>query len=251
MNGYYKTIQKFVTNKYEKKNLINLIKDILNKTNIYFCDFPKSYLGITICNGDIFISGKYLQESLHNSENNRFYNFTGISKIYLTILHELAHKIQYSTRLKFYDKLDSNYFNKTFLFKNDNDHQFDLIDEINIEDKEDYYIKNEKSIYKLTDDEINKKINYDSLHNTPTIVESGEFFDEEIYLGFKQLFVTKKISEFFLLSSCKNYKNYIKIMNYLLEKKNGERTTNSNFKMIEGEPVICYHSYIRNQSNYN
>ena len=250
MNGYYKTIQKFVTNQYQKNKLKDLIKNIVNKTNFYFYDLPKSYLGVTICNGDIFISGKYLQESLHISENNRFYNFTAISKMFLTILHEIAHKIQYLTRMKYYDTFNSNYFIKTFLFKDDEDLNFDSIEEIEIEDKEDYYTKNEKIIGKLNDNEISRIIEYSNLHKIPTKLESGEFFDDEIYLGSKQLYVTKKICEFFLLSSCKNYKNFIIIMNYLFANKNNERTRNSNFKMIEGEPTICYHSYIRSENNY-
>ena len=250
MNGYYKTIQKFVTNKFKKKELKELINNVVNRTNFYFYDFPKSYIGLTICNGDIFISGKYLQESLHDSDNNRFYNFTAISKIFLTILHEIVHKIQYLTRMKYYDILDSNYFIKTFLFKDDTDITFDLIDEIDIEDKEDYYIKNKKIIGELKDNKIKEKKNYNTLHKIPTKLESGEFFDDEIYLGVKQIYVTKKICEFFLLSSCKNYNNFIIIMDYLLKNENSERTTNASFKMIEGEPTICYHSFIRNENNY-
>ena len=182
---------------------------------------PKSYLGVTICNGDIFISGKHLQESSHSSENNRSHNFTATPKTFPTTLHETAHKTQHSTRTKHHDTSNSNYFIKTFSLKDDNDPNPDSIEEIEIEDKEeDYYTKNEKIIGKLNDNEISRIIEYKNLHKVPTKLESGEFFDDEIYLGSKQLYVTKKICEFFLLSSCKNYKNFIIIMNYLFATKN-------------------------------
>ena len=66
--------------------------------------FPKSYLDFTIYNGIIFISEKYLQESLYNPDNNNLYNFIDKSKIFLTIIHEIAHKIQYLTRMKFHKR---------------------------------------------------------------------------------------------------------------------------------------------------
>ena len=250
MNAYYKTIQKFVTDKFDKKNLKQKITNIVNNTNIYFCDLPKCYIGITICNGDIFISGKYLQEALHNSDNNIYYNFTAISKIYLTILHELAHKIQYDLRENYKNKDEINYFIKTFLFKKDIDSNFDLIENIDIENEQDYYEINKGNLNQIDNNEIEKIKSYNNLHCIPTELESGNFFDDEIYLGNKIKYVTIQLSEFFLFYSCKNYKNFIIIINDLFKLYNKKRTTNSNYKLIgEEEPVICYHSYIRNIDN--
>jgi hypothetical protein len=250
MNAYYKTIQKFVTDKFDKKNLKQKITNIVNNTNIYFCDLPKCYIGITICNGDIFIPGKYLQEALYKSDNNINYNFTAISKIYLTILHELANKIQYDLRKDYKNKDEINYFIKTFLFKKDIDSNFDLIENIDIENEQDYYEINKSNLTQIDDKEIEKIISYNNLHIIPTELESGNFFDDEIYLGNKIKYVTIQLSEFFLFYSCKNYKNFIIIINDLFKSYNMERTTNSNYKLIgEEEPVICYHSYIRNIDN--
>ena len=204
---------------------------------------PKKVLGVTICNGDIFMSGKLLQEALHNSPNNKNYNLTGITKIFLTILHEIAHILQYSVRMNYIN--DDNYFIKTFYFKKEDDVKYDLIQEIKIEtDEHDYNMCN---IPNITNDEINKITEYKNLHGDKTRCESGDFFDREIYIGKEQKSVSKSISKFFLLSACEKYNNFICIMKYLLDIINnpGERTTNSNYKLVDEEKVYCYFSYIR------
>ena len=244
MNAYYKTIQKFITNKFDKSQLKKTIIQIVNNTNIYFCDLPKSYLGVTICNGDIFISGKYLQEALHKSDN-KYYNFTAISKIYLTILHEIAHKLQYTLRKDYKSEDECNYFIKTFFFKTDTDRAFDLLENIQIDQGQSYYQVKFNVFKKLNNDELDDAKLYEALHTIPTECESGDFFDNEIYLGKKQTYVTKKISEFFLLSSCERYNDYIEQMKNLFEGKNSERTTNANYKFIGEGETLCYHSYIR------
>ena len=249
LNAYYKVIQKFVTNKFDKKKLAHKIKEIVNNTNIYFCDLPKKYLGITICNGDIFISGKFLQESLHKSKNN-YYNFTAVTKIYLTLLHEFAHKIQYILRRDFGNKDETNYFIKTFHFINDNFLNFDLIENIQLEKDEknnDYFMCQKMKLLPKNDLGILKSYIY--LHNIPTPCESGDFFDSEIYLGQTQSIVNKKICEFFILSSCKNYDEYVSVINEILS-HDKERSTNAAYKEYEyGKKAVCYHSYVRN--NYN
>ena len=254
LNAYFKTIQKFITNKFDKNNLKNRISNIVNKTNIYFCDLPKFYRGVTICNGDIFISGKYLQESL-KIINDNYYNFTAISKIYLTLLHEFANKILYTLSSEFKSENESNYFIKAFLFKEDQDFNFDLIEDINInKTNEDYYEINKTKLINYDDKDIESTTEYKNLHRIPTECDSGKFFDDELYLGKKQLSVTKKISEFFLLYTCPSYKHYIIIMKNLLEDIEGEIESNSNYKLFDEEEdiFICYHSYVRNlKKNYN
>ncbi len=241
INSYYKLIQKFVTNKFDKTKLKETLTKIIDETNIYFCNMPKKVLGLTICNGDIFISGKLLQESIHYSPNNKIYNLTGVSKIYLTLLHEIAHKLQYTLRMTY--NVDDNYFIKTFYFKKENDLNFDIIQEIEI-NGQNYDMKD---VAQLNDNELKVIIDYKNLHGNKTRCESGDFFDMEIYLGKEQKLVTKSISKFFLLSACKKYNDYIRIMKSFLEKINDpeERTTNSNYKLIDDEKVYCYYSYIR------
>ena len=247
LNAYYKLIQKFVSDKYQKDQLTTDLNDIIDKTNIFFCDLPKKVLGITICNGDIFISGKYLQEALHNSPDNKYFNPTGVSKIYLTLLHEISHKLQYTLRKK--DHINDNYFIKTFYFKKENDHKFDIIEKIILEKDANNCIIKPNVI--LTDNEIMKITEYHELHGNITIRESGIFFDQEIYLGKVQNFVTKSITNFFLFGACQNYCDYVSIMKSFLDNINGpgERTTNCSYKLIDDNKVYCYHSLIRGYYN--
>ena len=244
LNSYYKLIQKFVTNKFDKRQLRKKLNEIIDNTNIYFCDLPKKVLGITICNGDIFISGKYLQEALHYSPNNKNYNITAISKIFLTLLHELAHKLQYILRMN-YNKSGDNYFIKTFYYKDETDLDFEMIETI-ILDKEAVNYTIDK-IYKLNETEIKQIIEYKNLHGNLTRCESGDFFDKEIYLGKEQKSVSKSISKFFLFFACKNYNDYVSIMKSFLDKVDTpeERTTNCNYKLVDDEKVCCYFSYVR------
>lgn len=180
MNAYYKTIQKFVTNKFDRKNLKEKIVEIVKKMNIYFCDLPKRTLGITICNGNIFLQGKYLQESLHKSKI-PFYNFTAISKMFLTLLHEIAHQIQYNTSKEYKNIDETNYFIKTFYFKEENDTYFDLIESIELDENCDYYEKNK--INPLDDKVVEYVREYNSLHGNQTPCESGEFLIKKFILG--------------------------------------------------------------------
>lgn len=246
-NAYYKLIQKFITNKYNKTQLKKDINDIIDKTNIYFCDLPKKVLGITICNGDIFITGKYLQEALHNSPNNKYYNSTAVSKIFLNLLHEIAHKLQYTIRKNYIP--NDNYFIKTFYFKNENDFNFDKIEKIKLDvDANNFNIN--KNI-KLSNAEIDNITKYNKLHDNITRCESGEFFDNEIYLGKEQKFVTKSISNFFLFYACQDYNDYVYIMKSFLDKiySSDERTTNCNYKIIDDQKIYCYHSLVRGYYN--
>ena len=66
LNGYKKMLQIFVSRKDISYDiLINEIKDIIDKSNIYFIDFPKDISGMTVCNGDIFIKSEYLCEAMN------------------------------------------------------------------------------------------------------------------------------------------------------------------------------------------
>ena len=245
LNSYYKLIQKFVTNKFKEKDLKKALNDIIDETNIYFCNLPRNVMGITICNGDIFISGKFLQEALHYIPNNKYYNTIGISKIYLTLLHELSHKLQYKLRKIYNNKFDVNYFIKTFYFKSENDLNFETIKEINLDNKAVNYKLDEN--IKLNESDIESYSDYKYLHGQTTRCESGIFFDEEIYLGKEQKSVSKSISQFFLFFACQKYDDYVSIMKNILDKMNEprERTTNCNYKLVEDQKVSCYFSYIR------
>ena len=162
LNSYYKLIQKFVTDKFDKNQLRDELNNIIDNTNIYFCDLPKKVVGITICNGDIFISGKYLQEALHHSPKNKNYNITAISKIFLTLLHEFSHKLQYILRMN-YNKSD-NYFIKTFYFKEETDLDFEVVQEISLDNKAVNYKMDQ--IDKLDETQIKQITEYKNLHDS-------------------------------------------------------------------------------------
>ena len=260
LNAYYKLIRKFVTSNFDKTKLKETINKIVDDTNIYFIDLPRKVLGVTICNGDIFISGKFLQEAITNKNNYKYYNLIGTSKIFLTLLHEIAHKLQYTIRMNCIN--DDNYFIKTFYIKKEDDLNYDLIETIQIDnDKKNYEFKEK---IKLDDSKIEDISSYEKLHGTKTRCESGDFFDEEIYIGKEQKFVSKSISEFFVLSACQNYKDFIEIMYSIFNKMDKEKdyyigddddkkekTLNSNYKIIDDGIGYCYHSYARGfKSNY-
>ena len=105
LNAYYKMIQKFTDKKQmELKELKKKISDMINNTRIYFTDLPNNTCGITISNGNIYISGVFLYESLgktieyqslKNKSDKIFYIYTAICKIYLTLIHEFANKLHY------------------------------------------------------------------------------------------------------------------------------------------------------------
>ena len=244
LNGYYKLIQKFVTKNFNKTELKKELNSIIDNTNIYFIDLPRKVLGVTICNGDIFISGKFLQETLHYSPKNNYYNLIGASKIFLTLLHEIAHKLQYTIRMNC--NKDDNYFIKTFYFKDEKDFNYDIIKEIEIDKDIKIYKFKENTI--LDDAGIGKITTYQNLHGYKTRCESGDFFDEEIFLGKVPKFVTKSISIFFVLSACQKYRDFVQIMYNIfdrIQKDNKERNVNSNYKLVGDEKVYCYHSYVR------
>ena len=245
MNGYNKMLQKFVGKSYKCWILKQKISQIIENSNIYFFDCPENICGLTICNGDIFIKGQYLKESTTKLYND-LYRFIGISKIYLTLIHEFAHKLQYVIRAEINEIKYKNYFVKTFKVKEDTDLIFDNYY---------YFMANfnkpflEKTIKRLTDKEYKNKIEYNNLHSNPTECESGDFFDEEIYLGNVQNNVTIKLCEFFLLYSCNDYRNYINIMDYL-QKDKEKRPVNCKYKSIQNGIGECFMSFIRRKKYY-
>ena len=119
-------------------------------------------------------------------------------------------------RRDFENKDETNYFIKTFHFINDNFLNFDLIENIHLKKDEKnngYFICQKMKL--LPKNELDILKSYIYLHKIPTPCELGDFFDSEIYLGQSQNIVNKKICEFFILSSCKNYDEYISIINPL------------------------------------
>lgn len=246
INGYYKTIQKFVSEKYDYNKIINKLKDIVKNTNIYFCDMPKKFCGITICNGDIFINGKYMQESIHEIDD-QFFNYVGISKIFLTLLHEYAHKLQYIIRAEVNEgNIDCcNFFVKSFIIKN-NEH-FNYLETISVSDKD----KNEyedNNIKILKEDQFQEKILYRNLHQEPIKTETGDFFDNELYLGQIKSEITKNLCRFFLSHTCDNYIKYVSIVDYLLTKDVQRKSRNSSYRLFLDDKPECILSFIRKQN---
>ena len=245
LNGFKKMLQIFVTTKeFNYETLINDINDIINSSNIYFIDLPKDVYGLTICNGDIFIKSEYLCEALNESENSDF-RLTAIAKIYLTLLHELCHKLQHTLRCKNSnnDKIKENYFNKSFIASNiKKDYKFDVFDEIDKsklkKQLKEYPIKDKTSIhYSLIFDE---NLSYN---------ESGDFFDSDIYIGYNSFEVSIEMANFFLFYGCYNYNNYKAIMEKLFLNNSSPKkcTSNSSFKRNKKNSRFgCLFSLTRN-----
>ena len=246
LNGYYKTIQMFVGKKYTLNDLINKISYIVNNTNIYFIDSPKDILGMTICSGDIFINGKFMEEAIYET-NDQLYNYVGIAKIYLTLLHEIAHKLQYIIRAESNsnNKEYCNFFVKTFRVKKDKNFGYITSIQKNVNENYDYKIENFK---RLEMDEFNKIILFDNLHPSIEKIESGDFFDNEIYLGQTKNYVTKNICKFFLSHTCDKYEDFINIVSYLIKNMNkDEKTRNNTYRIFPEHKPVCLSSFLRNQ----
>lgn len=240
LNSFYKMLQKFTNIQHiNLDKLTKLIEKMIDSTKIYFCDMPINICGITISNGDIYISGDYLYEALgetkeykilkDNNEKN-YYKFTAICKIYLTLLHEYSHKLHYLVRKK---------ESKNEEWK---DNFFDHSEEINPDYQLEYFIDLNKRTRKFE-----TKKNYTYLHQNKIQEESGEFFDVELYLGPSISEIDNDTCDFFLSDKCSSYNNYIQKIKKIRNNINNKSTTrasNSKFK-IKGNPSRCYFGILR------
>ena len=210
---------------------------MIDDTKIFFCDMPLNICGVTISNGNIYICGSYLQEALGKTEEYKnitkeeklYYKFTGICKIYLTLLHEFSHKLHYLFRQE----------NSTEDWKSN---FYDHSEELNSENELEFFndLKGHTSI--------EKKRVYNNLHKNIKNDETGDFFDLELYLGTQLSEVNNRISEFFLCDKCEKYDDYKKKMRKLRKSntsKNSPRSINSRFKIANKLPK-CRFSIIRN-----
>ena len=102
-----------------------------------------------------------MQESISETKD-LFYKYVGVSKIFLTLLHEYCHILQYLLRAEYNakDKDCCNYFVKSFISKR-NDDDYSYYESIKIKNKVNYPME---GITKLTKKQFEKKINYDNLH---------------------------------------------------------------------------------------
>lgn len=239
INAFYKMLQKFTDiGHLELTELITKINDMIDTTNIYFCDMPINTCGMTISNGDIYISGDYLYEVLGETTEYKnlkvrdkkiYYQFTAVCKIYLTLLHELAHKLHYLVRKK-----ES---------KNDTwkDNFFDHSEEINLDDELEYFIDiNGTKTYQT-------KKYYRNIHINKILDESGDFFDRELYLGTPITDVDNNTCDFFLSNRCSSYNSYINRFNNIrngISNNSTTRASNSKFKII-GNQSRCHFSILR------
>lgn len=234
VNAFYKMLQKFTDKKHLELNvLINEINKMIDNTCIYFSDMPINTCGLTISNGDIYISGDYLQEAMGETEEYKIlkirnskinYKFKSICKIYLTLLHEFSNKLHYLMRVKENHEWKNNFF----------DHS----EEINLNNNLEYYI-NLSGKYSFQN-----KQNYNNLHNY--IDKSGDFFDRELYVGTRFLGVDENISEFFLCEKCSIYSNYINKLKNLRKifSQKSKCSSISKFKIVDNSSR-CNFSIIR------
>ena len=235
LNSYYKTIQKFT--KFEKIEYEELKKNITNmidNTKIFFCDLPNDIYGVTISNGDIYIRSDFLKEALltPNSKNieKKKIVATAICKIYLTLLHEFAHKLHYLMR-----KINES--EKSWKIK-----FFDHSEECD---------NNKKTIYNydMSDKEI-KIIETKKIHLNKIYQESGDYFDNNLYLGEPLLDIVEDTYNFFLFEDCYNKKQYENKLNKLkkiTKKNNNNRASKSKYKIIKNISR-CFFSVSRNLS---
>ena len=239
INSYYFTIQKFTKKQYMKFDVLKKkIIEMIDNTNIYFCDLPSDIYGVTISNGDIYIRGDFLQEVLvsksKNIKNIKKIQATAICKIYLTLLHEFAHKLHYMIRKEYEneEKWMGNFFipseqcdfDKTSIFYFDN---YDGLENVEIKEKD-------------------KEENENEIFN-----ESGNYFDSNLYLGNTLYEIIEKTYEFFLFEDCTSYDTYKNTMNEILSssKNNGERASNSKYRSDEKKDrPQCLFSISRNET---
>ena len=238
INSFYKMIQKFTDITHlELNQLIKKINDMIDSTYIYFCDMPINICGITISNGNIYITGDYLYEALGETydyknlkdQNDKLhYKFTAICKIYLTLLHEFGHKLHYIIRKK--QKKNEDWKNNFF------DHS----EEVNPRNELEYFI--DLKIGSYSSQSSNDFIN---LHQNNKLDESGVFFDRELYLGTIISDVDENICDFFLSKRCSKNREYIKKLNHIKNNINiATRSSNSKFK-IEVNSSRCHFSNLR------
>ena len=237
INAFYRTIQNFTPiSQMDLNDLKKKIKEMINNTNIYFCDLPNDIYGLTIYNGDIFIRGDFLKEALGETKDYKqlnqtkqpFYILTAIAKIYFTLLHEFAHKLHYILRN---EKGDEDWMQNFF------DHSQTL--------KEDNY-----KFYEFIS--LNQNIQSKKTSKNTKKNESGDFFEEELYLGTTLLEITEEMCNFFLNDKCDNYKEYIQKMKNIkinLNKKNKKRSSNAKYRCISKNFFSrCFFSVKRNSS---
>ena len=240
LNAYYKMLQKFTDTKHlELNELINKINNIIDSTSIYFCDMPINDCGLTISNGNIYIAGEYLYEALgetreykkiKNKDEKIYYKFESICKIYLTLLHEFAHKLHYLVRKK---QLKNEEWKNNY---------FDHSEEINFDTNLEYYTNLNKGAFRFQ-----TKKNYTSFHKNNKIEESGNFFDRELYVGKEILAVNDDICEFFLSNRCNSYDNYKKTLKRLLKNHSKIANINSHLRFKKTPNFSrCYFSNLRN-----
>ena len=235
INSYYKTIQKFT--KFEKIEYEELKKNITNmidNTNIFFCDLPNDIYGVTISNGDIYIRSDFLKEALltPNSKNieKKKIVATAICKIYLTLLHEFAHKLHYLMR-----KINES---ENCWLTNFFDHSQECDN-------------NKKTIYNY--DKSYKKIKIietKKIHLNKIYQESGDYFDNNLYLGEPLLDIIEDTYNFFLFEDCYNkrkYENKLKKLKKITKNNNNNRASNSKYKIIQNISR-CFFSVSRNLS---
>ena len=193
---------------------------------------------MTVCNGDIFIKSEYLCEAINMKEDNDF-RLTAVAKIYLTLIHEVCHKLQHILRYKeSNDEKSKNFFNKSFKATNitEND-KFVIFSSIKKGNLAEYPNKKitAKFFYSLNFD---KNLRYN---------ESGDFFDSDIYLGYNKFEVSIQIAKFFLIYGCYEYEKYKAIMENLLNGNLSQsKCSNSSFKRNQKDAKMwCFYSLTR------
>ena len=238
INAYYFMILKFTPMKETTiDRLKNILKMMVDKTNIYFTDLPNDICGVTISNGDIYIRGDFLKEALGGTrqfkslsgKDKLIYKLTAICKIYLTLLHEYAHKIHYLVRKE----------------GREEDNFFEHSEEMNSE-SEFFYYEN------LDGDKSKRKRNqnmHDKIHLNQVFNESGEYFDRELYIGTELNTITLETANFFLFEKSNNYKLYQGKLQGLINSTNKNiaiRASNSKYKIRSDIIPRCYFSVVRN-----
>lgn len=227
-NIFVKVCKEYVNNYDENTiNIQKILKDSINKMNIYFGELPENLCGITLFTGDVIINGKYLNPIYSTNKSIIAYRKQSLCAIFLVILHELCHILTRIVK----NKCDRKAAKNAFIESED-------IDSIKTNSFKFIKLKNLKCIFlywknKILDEFqiINEKYqkNIGSTQNTSNnkkkttkINESGNFFDYNFFHSKKYTEITKNEANFFL--DLKNYDlsetQYYNALKVLYNKRN-------------------------------
>ena len=204
IHNFHTTLKDFLDNVPSENKLKELIKNHFSKHYIYFCEFPKNILALTIHTGNIYIKDDYLLE--YFNETNAESQIIIREKIILNIGHEVIHCLLREISLE----MKNNFFIKS------NNKNTDIKNQ-NIEFRE----KFSTEIQLLDKDESGNALDYNFFN--------GFYFDE-LYIKEAEFFCDIKN-----IDTINDYKT--RMIEVLKEEKNMFPKSVNKFKKLNKEPI--------------